>query len=79
MTKKEYNELCDNCRFIRQSLQFYSKEDFVKNQKWIKMVYDELDNTGKEVYMYYIFSKRYINFKTVTRIWDYLNGYVDTV
>lgn len=79
MTKTEYNEVCDNCRFIRRSLQFYSKQDFIQNKEYIKLVYKELEPIGKEVYMYYVFSKRYLNFKTVTRIWDYLNDYVDTI
>ena len=77
MTKKEYRELTDNCRFVRQYMQFYSKEDFIKHSKFLKEVYSELDDIGKEVYMYYVFSKRYIGVKALYKFWDYLNGYSD--
>ena len=77
MTKQEYKELTDNCRFVRKYMQFYSKEDFLNHSKFIKEAYNDLDDIGKEVYMYYVFSKRYIAAKTLYKIWDYLNGYSD--
>ena len=78
MTKKEYQELTDNCTFVRRYLQFYSKEDFMKHSEFIKEAYNDLDNIGKEVYMYYVFSKRYIRYKELCKIWDWLNNYADT-
>lgn len=77
MTKEEYYNYLSDVDFISKEMQFYSYEDFMNNAEWIKRLYQKLNRNGKKMYMWYVFSKRYISFNKVSQIWDILNGIVD--
>lgn len=74
MESFNYSEWHESCDFIQKELQFYSYPDFLRECKYIKRIYEQLDNRTKKLYQWYIYSGQY-SYKTKCMIWDFLNGY----
>lgn len=62
------------CKFINESMRFYTYNDFCKNRKSLKMLYKVLTQDGKIFYKWYVYANIHMNETFKNAIWDYLNG-----
>lgn len=62
------------CYYIDQEMRFYTFEDFLKNAKCIKRMYQVLNH--KIFYKWYVYS-HVMGLKRKDRIWEYLNGDIE--
>ncbi len=63
---------------IKASVKFVGYRDFFNYCDYIKKEYKHMIHDDKQVYKYYIYSRRYLNEYTCDLIWNYLNdNYVD--
>ena len=70
MTKDDYL----NCEFIEKRLRFITYEDFCRNCKLIKFIYNTLDNNMKKFYKWYVYSNIFIDeVGKKDLIWNFLN------
>lgn len=61
----------DNVRFIGYR-GFYNRHDIIKDE-YSKMLFED-----KQIYKYYIYSRRYLREYTCDLIWNYLNDNLDS-
>lgn len=64
------------CGFIDNFMIFYTYNDFCRNRKIIKTLYDRiLDKNGKIFYKWYVYANLHMNETYKNAIWDYLNDF----
>ena len=65
------------CRFIKETLRFYTYKDFCANRFTIKRMYKTLSQDGKLFYKWYVYANVHMDELKKNYIWDYLNDYDD--
>lgn len=68
MTLEEISE----CEFINDELKFYTYEDFYKERKTIKRLYQTLKY--KTLYKWFVYANIHMSLVQKDAIWEYLNG-----
>ena len=68
MTMEEISE----CEFIKDTMKFYSYEDFIEDAKSIKRLYITLKY--KTMYKWFVYANCYCSQTQKDVIWCYLNG-----
>lgn len=63
------------CRFISETMWFYTYFDFCENRKSIKRLFNVLTENGKLFYKWYVYANIHMNSQYKNAIWDYLNDY----
>lgn len=63
------------CRFIHENMWFITYTDFCDRRDGIKRLFEQMDDVGKEFYMWYVYSNVHMKEQFKNAIWDYLNGY----
>ena len=62
------------CEYIDTNLRFVYFLDFYKNKKLIKFYYQQLDNSGKRFYKWYVYANIFTSMKMKDAIWEYINS-----
>ena len=70
---KDYYEWEEAVDFIRKEMQFYSKEDFLRERVGIKILYMSSNSLEQQLYKWYVYS-RCLSYSQKCTIWDYLNN-----
>lgn len=68
MTKEEINE----CKFINETMRFYTYADFVRDARSIKEMYKNLKL--KTMYKWYVYANINMSMLQKNVVWEYLNG-----
>lgn len=68
MTKEEIIE----CKFVRDTMKFFSYEDFVRDAISIKRLYETLK--CKTMYKWFVYANCYCSQLQKDVIWEFLNG-----
>lgn len=71
MIKTDFSQ----CRFIHENMWFITYTDFCMNRNAIKRLYEQLNEDGREFYMWYVYANIHMKENFKNAIWDYLNGY----
>lgn len=76
MVNKEQNKnkWYMNCEFIHDYMQFYSYKDFIENKDFIVNIFQQMDNTYRLMYQWYIWANPNIKDDKKELIWDMLNN-----
>lgn len=74
MNSEKIREMYNGGELINCHMKFYSYKDFKVYGKKIKRLYQQLDSLEVELYMWYVYSNRYISIYHLNQIWEYLNG-----
>ena len=71
------NEDFSECSFIEQEMKFYTYDDFCKNRKEIKRLFESLSKNGRIFYRYYVYANIHMDLNFKNKIWDYLNDFTN--
>lgn len=67
------------CRFIEDNMQYVNYYDFCDNCRAIRRLYEAMKPNGKVFYHYYVYANTHMKLCFKNAIWDYLNGYDDSM
>lgn len=59
---------------VNPQLTFITYRSFYERSKIIRSIYQTLSNDDKQVYKYYVYSRRLLHEKTCDAIWEYINA-----
>lgn len=58
---------------IRENMRFVNFCDFYDRRVFIRTLYIDLSSENKQLYKYYVYSRRILKDKVCDMIWEYLN------
>lgn len=63
---------------IKDELRFIGVRDFYKRCEMIKVAYGKMSSEEKEIYKFYVYSRRQLRECSCNVIWEFLNESVDS-
>ena len=62
---------------IKDNVRFIGYRGFYKDRHYIKTIYVSMSNQDKQIYKWYVYSRRYLKEYTCNLIWEFLNNIDD--
>ena len=60
-------------RMVYDNMKFMGYHGFYKERYKIRSAYQRLSSSGKYLYKYYVYSRRYLKERTCNIMWEFLN------
>ena len=71
MDKIDFKE----CEFIHEQMRYFTFDDFYRERKAIKRLFNEMPKNGKRFYMWYVYSNTRMGLNKKNAIWVWLNEF----
>ena len=63
------------CTFIKETMWYFTYEDFCNNRYILRRLYKTLNKNEKQFYKWYVYANIHMGQSHKNAIWDYLNEY----